>query len=191
MKPVSISEEDLARLLQENVQLSEQVTALQTRGTELVMEMRRLARHEFDLPIKLVRRPEYKLDLPVPRYHTEGAVGFDLQTPIAAHLPAGARRKLPTGIAIELPVGYTAKVLPRSGVSDKKGLIAIDGTVDFDYRGEISILVHNIGHDGCNVEAGDRIAQLVIFPVVRARLVLTDKLSETERGEQGFGSTGA
>jgi dUTP pyrophosphatase len=190
-KLISISEEDLARLLQENARLSEQVTELQTRGTELVMEMRRLACHEIDLPVKLIRRPEYKVELPLPRYHSEGAVGFDLQTAVTTYLPAGGRRTLPTGIAIELPVGYTAKVLPRSGLSAKEGIVAIDGTIDTDYRGEIHIIVHNVGHDSRNIDAGARIAQLLILPVMRARLVSTDVLSETKRGEGGFGSTGA
>jgi dUTP pyrophosphatase len=189
---IYVAKRDLARLLQENLHLSNQVTELQAVGTQLVLEMRKLAKHEFDLPVKVIQHPMLPGEEPLelPKYHTEGSVGLDLHTAIAATLPAGGRRRLPTGLSIQLPAGYTAKVLPRSGISDKDGIVAVTSVIDWDYRGEISILVHNTSHDGRNIARGTRIAQLVIMPITRARLVEVEALEPTTRGEQGFGSTG-
>lgn len=184
-KLISISEEDLARLLQENVRLSEQVTELQARGTELVMEMRRLSTHTFDLPFKFFGNA-----ICAPNYASDGAAGIDLMSQISGSIVAGGRMRVPTGIGIELPPGYTAKVLPRSGLALKKGLTAVDGTIDSDYRGEISVVMHNVGYDTHSFSVGDRIAQMLIQPVARVRLVQVPRLSETRRGEGGFGSTG-
>ncbi len=204
MKPISISEADLARLLQENAALSTQVTELQVAGTALVTRMRQFAKHEVDIRVKRVGRhalsepsqlppdhPVNQIPWPyMPRYQTAGSVGLDLYTTEPFFLTTGKRARLPTGIAIELPPGYKGAVLPRSGLSLKHGVLAITGSVDWDYRGEISVVVHNIGSEAYNIKAGDRIAQLVIVPVMRANLVEVDELSETKRGADGFGSTG-
>lgn len=189
---IYVAKRDLARLLQENLHLSKQVTELQTAGTQLVLEMRRLAKHEFDLPVRQIAHTVdgQEITQPLPEYQTAGAAGFDLHAAVPAQLPAGGRRKIPTGIAIELPEGYTAKVLPRSGFVDKDGVIAVDGTIDADYRGEVHVLLINISHDAKTIKEGTRIGQLLILPIMRARLVPTETLGETERGDKGFGSTG-
>lgn len=181
---ISISETDLARLLQENVRLSMQVTELQAAGTALVTEMRKLMSHCIEVPIRRVR------DVPMPVYQTVGSVGLDLCAAEGAYVPAGGRARLPTGIAIELPTGYAAWVLPRSGLVLIEGLVEIVGTIDSDYRGEISIILHNVSHDGKSVKAGARVAQLVVLPVALVKFVEVATLGETARGVGGFGSTG-
>ncbi len=190
MKLISISEADLARLLQENAALSTQVTELQTAGTALVTRMRQFAKHEVDIRVKRTATNMPVSQRPLPRYQTDGSVGLDLYTTEPFFLTTGKRARLPTGIAIEIPPGYKGAVLPRSGLSLKHGVLAITGSVDWDYRGEISVVVHNIGGEAYNIKAGDRIAQLVIVPVMRANLVEVDELTETKRGADGFGSTG-
>ncbi len=102
------------------------------------------------------------------------------------------RAKIPTGLAIELPEGFEAQVRPRSGLADRHGIALVNspGTIDSDYRGEIQIILINLGSEAFEIKPGDRIAQLVIAPVARAVLVELESLSDTPRGDGGFGSTG-
>ena len=130
----------------------------------------------------------------MPKYQTELAAGLDLHACIgeAITLEPGQRGAVATGLAIALPPGYEAQVRPRSGLAREHGVTVVNspGTIDADYRGEIAILLINHGTKPVMVKPGDRIAQLVIAPVARAQLVEVDELSETPRGDGGFGSTG-
>jgi dUTP pyrophosphatase len=129
----------------------------------------------------------------LPLYRTKGAAGADLSAcldePIV--LQRGDIVSIPTGIAVEIPPGYEGQVRPRSSLG-KQGLTIPNapGTIDSDYRGEVMVLLVNLSREACTIAPGDRIAQLVIAPVVQASFVESDDLSETERGHGGFGSTG-
>ncbi|WP_020174436.1 dUTP diphosphatase [Methyloferula stellata] len=131
--------------------------------------------------------------LPLPSYQTAGAAGCDLHAAVseALTLMPGARDKIPTGIALELPEGYEAQIRPRSGLAAKDGVTVLNapGTIDSDYRGEILVLLVNHGDRPFEIIRGARIAQLVVAPVVRAAFVESAALNETARGEGGFGST--
>jgi dUTP pyrophosphatase len=133
-------------------------------------------------------------DLPLPAYETLQAAGMDLRAAVTEPvvLAPGARHAVPTGIAIALPDGYEAQVRPRSGLARKAGISMVNspGTIDADYRGEIMVLLINLGQDAFTVQRGDRIAQLVIAPIVQARWQVVESLDETERGAGGFGHTG-
>ncbi|HYB97742.1 MAG TPA: dUTP diphosphatase [Candidatus Limnocylindrales bacterium] len=131
--------------------------------------------------------------LPLPRYMTEGAVGMDLPAALEAPitLAPGERTLVPTGFAIAIPRGYEGQVRPRSGLALKHGLSIPNapGTIDPDYRGEVAVILINIGTEPVTVEPGQRIAQLVICPVARCRLEEVGSLGETGRGGGGFGHT--
>ena len=133
-------------------------------------------------------------DLPLPAYETEHAAGMDLRAAISESvvLAPRERRLLPTGIRIALPPGTEAQVRPRSGLAAKHGISMVNapGTIDADYRGEIKVVLINHGPEPFTVRRGDRIAQLVIAPVLRAELHQVDALEETSRGTGGFGHTG-
>jgi dUTP pyrophosphatase len=132
--------------------------------------------------------------LPLPAYQSEHAAGIDLIADIEAPHTMGARERcaVPTGIAVEIPVGYEGQVRPRSGRALSEGLALINspGTIDADYRGEVKVLLVNLGNEPIVINPGDRIAQLVISPVVRAEIVEVDELAPTSRGPSGFGHTG-
>jgi dUTP pyrophosphatase len=130
--------------------------------------------------------------LPLPRYETAGAAGLDLRADELFSLQPGERRLVPTGLAVEVPPGHEGSVRPRSGLAVKHGIGMVNapGTVDSDYRGELSVILVNHGQAPVSFARGDRIAQLVIAPVVQAELELVEDLSETDRGHGGFGSTG-
>ncbi|MEW6641065.1 MAG: dUTP diphosphatase [Pseudomonadota bacterium] len=134
--------------------------------------------------------------LPLPAYQTSHAAGLDLQAAVPEAAPVtlapGARALVPTGLAIALPDGFEAQVRPRSGLAAKHGVTVLNspGTIDADYRGEIGVLLINHGDAPFTVRRGERIAQMVIAPVVQAELVPAATLSETARGSGGFGSTG-
>lgn len=132
--------------------------------------------------------------LPLPRYQTPLAAGLDLlaDLPAPVHLAPMERRLVPTGLAIELPEGFEAQVRPRSGLALKQGLTCLNtpGTIDADYRGEVQVLLINLSTEAATIGPGDRIAQLVVAPVVQATLVEVEQLSNTARGAGGFGSTG-
>jgi dUTP pyrophosphatase len=134
--------------------------------------------------------------LALPAYQSEHAAGLDLLAAVPEDSPLilspGQRALVPTGLTIALPWGYEAQVRPRSGLASKHGITVLNapGTVDADYRGEISVLLINHGDVPFPILRGERIAQMVIAPVARAELVPAASLSETERGSGGFGSTG-
>lgn len=141
-----------------------------------------------------LRRLPHGLDLPLPAYQSAAAAGMDL---LAANgdplvLQPGARALVPTGIAIALPEGTEAQVRPRSGLAAKHGVTVLNtpGTIDADYRGEIKVILINLGAEPFTVERGSRIAQMVVAPVARAELVEVADLDDTARGAGGFGSTG-
>jgi dUTP pyrophosphatase len=133
-------------------------------------------------------------DIPLPQYESEGAAGMDLRAFVAGDvvIPPLGRAKIPTGLHIEIPPGFEAQVRPRSGLAARSGVTVLNspGTIDSDYRGELEIILVNLGADSYTVKQGDRIAQLVITPVCRAAIAETEALSPTARGNGGFGSTG-
>jgi dUTP pyrophosphatase len=135
-------------------------------------------------------------DLPLPQYQSAHAAGLDLFAAVpaesAAVIPPGGRALIPTGIAIALPQGYEGQVRPRSGLAARHGITVLNapGTVDADYRGEIQVVLANLGSEPFAVSRGTRIAQLIIAPVQQVTLVETVTLDSTARGQGGFGSTG-
>jgi len=149
---------------------------------------------ETSVEIRVQRLPHGK-DLPLPSYQSEHAAGFDLlaAVPDAVPLAPGDRMLVPTGIAIALPPGYEAQVRPRSGLAARHGLTILNapGTIDADYRGEIQVLLVNLGRESVTIARGMRVAQLVIAPVVRAHILDVASLDKTPRGSGGFGSTGS
>jgi dUTP pyrophosphatase len=130
----------------------------------------------------------------LPGYETGGAAGADLRArlPVPVVIPPLGRARIPTGLALELPPDYEAQIRPRSGLAARNGVTVLNapGTVDSDYRGELGVILNNLGQEPFTARDGDRIAQIVIAPVVRARMLEAASLSETERGAGGFGSTG-
>jgi len=133
-------------------------------------------------------------DLPLPRYATADSAGVDLTAAVDAALvlPPGERAAVPTGLAMALPRGWEGQVRPRSGLALKQGLTVLNspGTIDADYRGEIRVILINLGREPVTIARGERIAQLVIAPVSRAEWHVTTDLAPTGRGAGGFGSTG-
>ncbi len=131
--------------------------------------------------------------LPLPAYQTDGAAGMDLLADIPAplDLEPGGRALVPTGLAVEIPSGFEAQIRPRSGLAYRHGLTLLNspGTIDADYRGEIQVLLINLGAEPVAVRRGDRIAQLVVAPVARARWREVAALGPTVRGSGGFGHT--
>lgn len=129
-----------------------------------------------------------------PTYMTEAAAGLDLAAalPSALVIEPGRRAAIPTGWAMAIPAGYEGQVRPRSGLALRHGLTVANapGTIDADYRGEVKVLVVNLGSEPVTIEPGMRVAQLIIAPVVRAEIEVVDELPATERGAGGFGSTG-
>jgi dUTP pyrophosphatase len=130
-----------------------------------------------------------------PEYKTEGSAGADIRALLERPLTLGPgeRAALPTGLRIELPPGYEAQVRPRSGLALQKGVTCLNtpGTIDSDYRGEIKVILINLGSEPATFSSGDRIAQLIVAPALRARFLPAESLNETDRGSGGFGSTGA
>ncbi len=145
-----------------------------------------------DVCVLVVRTGE--IEVPLPRYQTAGSSGMDLHAALAAPVTLAplARLKVPTGIAISLPPQFEGQVRPRSGLAARSGLTVLNapGTVDSDYRGELQVLLVNLGSEPATVSPMERIAQLVIAPVARAELLLRVELDVTARGEGGYGSTG-
>lgn len=148
-----------------------------------------------DIPVAVERLP-HGADLPLPAYATAQAAGMDLLAAVDADaallLAPGAWTAVPTGLAIALPEGFEAQVRPRSGLALKFGVTVLNapGTVDADYRGEVKVLLVNHGDAPFEITRGMRVAQLVVAPVTRIKLVENGKLEETARGFGGFGSTG-
>jgi dUTP pyrophosphatase len=130
--------------------------------------------------------------LPLPRYTTAGAAAMDICSSGNYDIPPNKSATVKTGFAVAVPEGYELQARPRSGLAAKYGITITNspGTIDSDYRGEIMILLHNLGTETFRVSTGERIAQLVLAPVVQAEVEEVEELSETERGAGGFGSTG-
>jgi dUTP pyrophosphatase len=130
----------------------------------------------------------------LPQYATKGAAGMDLRAFLDADLPIPpmGRARIPTGLQIEIPEGFEAQVRPRSGLAAQFGVTVLNspGTIDSDYRGDLDVILVNLGAETFVVKNGDRIAQMVISPVLRAVLTEAQELSVTGRGSNGFGSTG-
>ncbi len=141
-----------------------------------------------------VKRLPHGSDLPLPSYQSVDAAGMDLHAALESSLmlAPGARALVPTGFALALPRGFEAQVRPRSGLAAKHGVTVLNtpGTIDADYRGEVKVILANLGSDPFEIERGERIAQMVIAPVTQAALKEVDTLPETGRGAGGFGSTG-
>ena len=146
--------------------------------------------------VDIVRLP-HNADLPLPAYETAGAAGMDLRAAVSGDealvLSPGTRAAVPTGLAFALPGGFEAQVRPRSGLALKAGVTVANapGTIDADYRGELKVLLINHGAEDFVIRRGDRIAQLVIAPVVQAAWCEVENLDATDRGTGGFGSTGS
>ena len=146
--------------------------------------------------VPIVRLPHAE-GLPLPAYETAQAAGMDLRAAVPEDEPLvlhpGSRFPVPTGLAFALPPGFEGQVRPRSGLAFKSGVTCLNtpGTVDADYRGEVKVILINLGEEAVTIRRGDRIAQLVIAPVVQAGWAEVASLDETVRGSGGFGSTGA
>ncbi len=143
------------------------------------------------IEIRLHRLPHGD-DLPLPQYASEDAAGLDIASAEELVLEPGQRHAVATGFAIEIPHGYEVQVRPRSGLAIRNGITCLNtpGTIDSDYRGEVKVILINLGSEPFEIRRGERIAQLVPAPVLRARFTECVELAETARGSGGFGSTG-
>jgi len=142
------------------------------------------------MTVKVINHSNHSL----PAYQTEHAAGMDLHASLSDNvtLQPLERALIPTGLFIELPVGYEAQVRPRSGMAYKHGITVLNspGTIDADYRGEVKVLLVNLSNQPFTIQHGDRVAQLVVAPHVQVQWELVDQLGETKRGAGGYGSTG-
>ena len=145
--------------------------------------------------VRILRLPHGEA-LPLPSYHSKHAAGLDIVAAVPEAQPVelmpGSRALVPTGFALELPHGFEAQLRPRSGLARQHGVTLLNspGTIDADYRGEVMVLLANLGTEAFTVRRGDRIAQLVVAPVAHVEVVSVEALGETDRGQGGFGSTG-
>lgn len=143
--------------------------------------------------IQFKKLPHAK-DLPLPSYESEFAAGMDIRAALREPLTLqpGERALIPTGLKMAMPRGYEAQIRPRSGLAYRNGITMLNtpGTIDADYRGELKMLAVNLGEESFKINHGDRVAQMVIAPVIQAEVKEVEELSETVRGEGGFGSTG-
>lgn len=139
-----------------------------------------------------VKRLPHGAGLPLPAYATSGAAGMDVVSAEEVTIAPGARHAVATGLALAIPQGYEIQVRPRSGLALKHGITVPNtpGTIDSDYRGELKVILINLGNEPFAIARGDRVAQLVLAPVVQAAWAEVEELDATERGEGGFGSTG-
>ncbi|MEM9551504.1 MAG: dUTP diphosphatase [Pseudomonadota bacterium] len=146
--------------------------------------------------IRVTRDPDSDPAVPLPAYETSGAAGADVRANLpdrkAVTLEPGGRALIPTGLRIEIPDGYEVQIRPRSGLALKHGITLPNtpGTIDADYRGPLGVIVMNAGDAPFVIAHGDRIAQMIVAPVLQARFELAETLAETARGAGGFGSTG-
>lgn len=144
------------------------------------------------LKVKIKKLENFRGDLP--QYQSLGASGFDIRAQLSGPvvLNPGERAMIPTGLSFEIPLGYEIQSRPRSGWAAKSGLTVLNtpGTIDADYRGEVKIIVINLGNEAVTINDQERCAQLVLAPVFQAQFEVVDELSSTERGAGGFGSTG-
>ncbi|MES0884698.1 dUTP diphosphatase [Roseibium sp. SCP14] len=141
-----------------------------------------------------LKRLDHGKDLPLPAYQSALAAGLDLLAAVETSLTLapGERTLVPTGLAMALPAGFEAQVRPRSGLAAKHGVTVLNtpGTIDADYRGEVKVILINLGKEPFEITRGERIAQMVVAPVLQADIREVNTLPETERGSGGFGSTG-
>jgi dUTP pyrophosphatase len=139
-----------------------------------------------------VKRLNHGAGLPLPDYATKGAAGMDICAAESLILRVGKRHAVATGFAFAIPDGYEVQVRPRSGLALKHGITCLNtpGTIDSDYRGEVKVILANLGEDDFQITKGDRIAQIVVAPVTHASMVEVEEIDETLRGAGGFGSTG-
>jgi dUTP pyrophosphatase len=148
------------------------------------------------MPTIAVTRLAHNLDLPLPAYETDGAAGMDLRAAVPEGEPVtlspGARDMIPTGLSMAIPQGYEVQIRPRSGLAAKAGVTCLNtpGTIDSDYRGEVKVILINLGEEDFIICRGDRVAQMVVSPVTQADWTEVLSLGETARGAGGFGSTG-
>lgn len=144
------------------------------------------------IPVKIKKWSHFTGELP--QYQSMGASGFDVraQLPSTLELKPGERAMIPTGLSFEIPLGFEIQARPRSGLAAKFGISLVNtpGTIDADYRGEVKIIIVNLGQETVRIEPQERCAQLVIAPVLQADFQLVEELGTTERGVGGFGSTG-
>lgn len=142
------------------------------------------------MKIKIINHSPY----PLPSYQTELSAGADLYANLSESITIKPLERIliPTGIQIELPAGYEAQIRPRSGLAFKHGITVLNtpGTIDADYRGEIKVLLINLGQEEYQIQSGERIAQMVIASCLQAKFVVETELSETQRGSGGYGHTG-
>jgi dUTP pyrophosphatase len=145
-------------------------------------------------PKLLIRRMENNPDLPLPKYETKSAAGLDLPAAVSQDLTLdpGGHALIPTGLSVALPAGFEAQIRPRSGLAAKNGITVLNspGTIDADYRGEINVILINLGQEPFTISRGMRVAQMIIAPVTQIDILEVEKLDETARGTGGFGSTG-
>ena len=148
----------------------------------------------MDQPIVYFKKLAVAEDLPLPSYESAHAAGMDIRAalPEPVQLKPGLRALIPTGLQMALQEGFEAQIRPRSGLAYKHGITLLNtpGTIDADYRGELKVLMINLGEDAFRIDHGDRIAQMIIAPVSRAAIQEVERLPESQRGEGGFGSTG-
>lgn len=148
-----------------------------------------------EVNIKILAMPHFD-GLELPKYESIGAAGLDIRAAIGADetitLKPGQRLLVPSGLKIEIPIGYEVQVRPRSGLAFKHGITLVNapGTIDSDYRGEVSTLMINLGQEDFIINRGDRVAQWVVAPVIQTTFTLVETLSDTARGAGGYGSTG-
>ena len=149
------------------------------------------------IDIKIQILPHFDKEYGVPTYETTGAAGFDLKAQLGSgksiDILPGQKMLVPTGLCFEVPYGYELQVRPRSGMAVKTNLMILNspGTIDSDYRGELKILICNMGRKIETIEHGQRIAQGIVAPVLKVNFITSQSLSQTERGGAGFGSTGS
>jgi dUTP pyrophosphatase len=151
--------------------------------------------NSHEVEVRIVRLP-HAADLPLPQYQTAHAAGLDLLAAVPADAPVvlapGARAMIPTGVAMALPAGHEGQIRPRSGLAVHHGVTVLNapGTIDADYRGELQVILVNLGSEAFQIRRGMRIAQIVIAPVQHARLIDAGSLDSTARATGGMGSTG-
>lgn len=152
----------------------------------------------MSVAIKVTREPWADVDVALPSYESSGAAGADIRANFAAAdrggatIEPGARALIPTGLRVAIPAGFEVQIRPRSGLALKRGISLPNtpGTIDSDFRGPVCVILINLGDAPVTIAHGDRVAQMVVAPVLQATFDLVDRLDETERGAGGFGSTG-
>jgi dUTP pyrophosphatase len=144
------------------------------------------------VPLKIKRLENFRGE--IPKYETPDSSGFDVRSCLSEtiNLSPGERALIPTGLSFEIPSGFEIQVRPRSGLAIKRGLTLVNapGTIDADYRGELKIIIINLGQEPFEIKDQERVAQCVLAPIVQAELISSENLSQTDRGSGGFGSTG-